>query len=63
MKACLPEDSADSAPVEKEEKKPAKARASKSAAPSANAERKEWSEDAENNPFADLLKNIDINEK
>lgn len=65
MKACLPEEAVDApAPaVEQEEKKSTKARAPKTAAPAAGVERKEWSEGAENNPFADLLKDIDINVK
>lgn len=57
MKACLP----DEAPVAAERKEEKRSKR----APRANAdgESSEWSEEMSNNPFADLLKDIDVNDK
>ncbi len=55
IKACTPEEAP--APVEKKEEK-----RSKSSKPRVETESSEWSEEMSNNPFADLLKDIDVNE-
>ncbi len=63
IKACLPEEEKPAAPEKEEgeapvEKKPAKRRAKKE---NTEAEgEKEWSEDTSNNPFAALLKDIEV---
>ncbi len=61
IKACLPEEEKPEVPAEKEEaageKKPRKRVKKENTEPE---EEKEWSEDTANNPFAALLKDIDV---
>ncbi len=61
IKACLPEVPAEEAPAKKDdgEKKPPRAKKTERK-PKESDDQKEWNEDSANNPFAALLKDIDI---
>lgn len=64
IKACLPEEEKPVEPAANEdESKPAEKKTGKKRAKQEKSEpegEKEWSEDTSNNPFADLLKNLDV---
>ncbi len=61
IKACLPEEVKEEKKEEVKETEEKKARKPRKVKESAEPqEEKEWSEDVSNNPFADLLKNLDV---